>query len=152
LINVCLLTQEDTYYIVIISNDGRIYYEKLDENTRATNGPYYITNDLNYDDTTAFGGSEPYVSGSATSTSDKKEIIGVSVHYSHALKLLFYTYPDGKSYLGALEDLSGASPLTKAVLIVPKGQGSGKSLNLGLAQWTEVLGHPGLIFAVAKGT
>jgi E3 ubiquitin-protein ligase UBR4 len=148
------VSQDDTCYIVIIANDGRIYYEKLDENTSATNGPYYITNDLNYDDTSAFT-SEQNIS-SSSSGSEKKESIGVSIHYSHSLKLLFYTYPNGCSYVGVLEDLSGASPLTKAVLIFPKsqsgsGSGSGRNLNMGLAQWSEVLGHPGLIFAVSKG-
>jgi E3 ubiquitin-protein ligase UBR4 len=134
------------YFVVIIASDGRIYYEKLDENTSASNGPYYITNDLNYDDTSSFGADQNL--GSSTAGGEKKEAVGVSIHYSHALKLLFYTYPNGKSYVGALESLSGAHPLTKAVLIAPK---SGKTLNFGLTLWTEVLGHPGLIFAAAKG-
>jgi len=135
------------YYVIIIANDGRIYYEKLDENTSASNGPYYITNDLNYDDTSSFGVGTDQNTGSSAGN-DKKDVVGVSIHYSHSLKLLFYTYPNGKSYVGALESLCGAHPLSRAVLIAPK---SGKTLSLGLTQWTEVLGHPGLIFAVGKG-
>ena len=33
-----------------MGTDGRIYYEKLEDNTSAKNGAYYITNDINGDD------------------------------------------------------------------------------------------------------
>ena len=129
-----------------MANDGRIYSEKLDENTSAVNGPYYITNDLNYDDNDMLSMMENNTNSNASPAGSSTEAKGVSLYYSHALKLLFYTYPNGKSYVGTLENLNGPSPLTKAVLITPTS--SGKPMSLGLAQWTEVLGHPGLIFAM----
>jgi len=122
-----------------LGNDGRIYSEKLDDSTSASNGPYYITNDLNYDD------NEILQENVTAGVSEKKS---VSIYYSHALGLLFYTYPNGKSYLGTLEDLSAPSPLSRGVLIAP-GPGPGKSHSLGLTGWSEILGHPGLIFAMA---
>lgn len=143
-----------------MANDGRIYSEKLDDSTSAANGPYYITNDLNYDDTEMLSSTENNAgnqsgpgsnAGSGTSGPEKKEIVGMSLYYSHALRLLFYTYPNGKSYVGTLEDISGAYPLNKAVLITNKANNTGKSTNLGLCQWLEVIGHPGLLFAMGKG-
>jgi E3 ubiquitin-protein ligase UBR4 len=128
-----------------MANDGRIYSEKMDDSTSAVNGPYYITNDVNYDDSEMLSLMENNANSNATS-GPSAEAKGVSLYYSHALQLLFYTYPNGKSYVGTLENLSGPSPLTKAVLITPAS--SGKPAALGLAQWTEVLGHPGLIFAM----
>lgn len=144
-----------------MANDGRIYSEKLDDSTSAANGPYYITNDLNYDDTEMLSSTENNPgnqaasaanSGSGTSGAvDKKEVVGMSLYYSHALRLLFYTYPNGKSYVGTLEDLSGAYPLNRAVLITNKANNTGKGTNLALCQWLEVIGHPGLMFAMGKG-
>ncbi|ODM96234.1 E3 ubiquitin-protein ligase UBR4, partial [Orchesella cincta] len=152
--------QGDVTYILVMANDGRIYSEKLDDSTSAANGPYYITNDLNYDDTEMLSSADNSGANSTSATvnsgtgtagsADKKESIGLSLYYSHALRLLFYTYPNGKSYVGTLEDLSGAYPLNKAVLITNKASGSGKSTNLGLSQWLEVIGHPGLLFAMGK--
>lgn len=83
----------------------------------------------------------------ASTTGSIAEKRSVSIYYSHTLGLLFYTYPSGKSYVGTLEDLNAPSPLTRGVLITP-GVAS-KSTSLGLTGWTEVLGHPGLIFAMA---
>jgi len=129
-----------------MGNDGRIYSEKLDENSSAVNGPYYITNDVNYDDSEMLSLMESSANTNSTAAGTAAEAKGVSIHYSHALKLLFYTYPNGKSYVGTLENLNGPSPLSKAVLITPSS--SGKPMSLGLAQWTEVIGHPGLIFGM----
>lgn len=121
-----------------MSFEGRIFYEKLSDVTSASHGYYYVTNDLNFQDT------EMLVSENNSASLDNK---GVSLYYSHALKLLFYTYPNGKSYVGTLDDLEEMNnPLSKGVLIAPRA--TGKPSSLGLAQWTEVLGHPGLIFAM----
>jgi len=94
---------------------------------------------LNYDD------NEILQENLTGNTSAEKK--SVSIYYSHTLGLLFYTYPNGKSYVGTLEDLSTPSPLTRGVLITP-GPGQ-RSHTLGLTGWTEVLGHPGLVFAMA---
>lgn len=153
--------QGEVTYILVMANDGRIYSEKLDDSTSACNGPYYITNDLNYDDTEMLTSAENNTGtqssaapNSASGTSgppDKKETVGLSLYYSHALRLLFYTYPNGKSYVGTLEDLSGAYPLNRAVLVTNKASSAGKATTLGLCQWLEVVGHPGLLFAMGKG-
>lgn len=153
--------QGNVTYILVMANDGRIYSEKLDDSTSAANGPYYITNDLNYDDTEMLaagenpGGSQGATPGGSVgnaggSSTDKKETVGMSLYYSHPLRLLFYTYPNGKSYVGTLEELTGPYPLNKAVLITNKASTSGKSTNLGLCQWLEVIGHPGLLFSMGK--
>jgi len=143
-----------------MSNEGRIYYEKLDENTSAANGPYYITNDLTYcesSESSAASASSPpsgapEVPPAAAAADTKKDPCGSSLYYSHTLKLLFYTYSNGKSFVAVLEDLGGTAPLTKAVLICPKPKGGNtKVTNLGLSQYTEVVGHAGLIFAIGKG-
>lgn len=140
-----------------MANDGRIYSEKLDDSTSAANGPYYITNYLNSVSSEVLSPGENNIGNQGASNSgsgssgavDKKEIVGMSLYYSHALRLLFYTYPNGKSYVGTLENLS--EPLNKAVLITNKSSNTGKTSNLGLCQWLEVIGHPGLLFAMGKG-
>lgn len=93
---------------------------------------------------------------------------GVSVYYSHALRLLFFSYSHGKSFIAPLE--SGSSQLTDAFLINlsrPSGSGSGSSSggssggnNKGgnsssgqpqpLCLWTEVANHPGIVCATLQ--
>lgn len=126
-----LLFQDSKRHIAIMGADGRIYYEKLDESTSI--GAYYVTNDLN--------GEDNELSESADSSSKI-----VSIYYSHALKLLFYTYLSGKSFVGTIDNLDGPVPISRAVLITADT----KSCNLGLSLWTEVIGHPGLVFAIGS--
>ena len=94
---------------------------------------------------------------------------GVSVYYSHALRLLFFSYSHGKSFLAPLE--SGSTQLTDAFLINlsrPTGSGSGSSGSGGsssgnnkggnsssgqpqpLCLWTEVANHPGIVCATLQ--
>lgn len=103
----------------------------------------------------------------------------MSVYYSHTLRLLFFSYAQGKSFLAPVGNLeSGLSPVFQ--IIVNKSPGTG-SVNAGsgatsgsgsssggtgsnrsnnvaasqpqpLCQWSEVPNHPGLICSVMQSS
>lgn len=73
---------------------------------------------------------------------------GVSIYYSHALQLLFYSYAQGKSFLSPLPKM--VPELSQVYAITFKGNGSGKSNNQPLCQWGEISNHPGLITCLTQ--
>lgn len=40
------VTVSDVRYLVLMPASGYIYYEKMDDSSRASNGPFYITNSI----------------------------------------------------------------------------------------------------------
>lgn len=82
---------------------------------------------------------------------------GVSIYYSHALQLLFFSYTNGKSFIAPLKHLNPTDSLSSVHPIAYKSTiGSGNS-NKGsamqpLCQWGEIPGHPGLVTSLTQST
>ncbi|KAI5726809.1 hypothetical protein M8J76_008922 [Diaphorina citri] len=81
---------------------------------------------------------------------------GVSIYFSHTLRLLFFSYSNGKSYLAPIPQ---GQPVETAVsqptlLIIGSSRLAGTPISKGngqpLYQWMEVPNHPGLIFAMMQ--
>ncbi|XP_035658748.1 E3 ubiquitin-protein ligase UBR4-like, partial [Branchiostoma floridae] len=74
---------------------------------------------------------------------------GVSLYYSHALQLLFFSYTQGKNFISPLKkivtELSPVFPVT-----LRSSNGAGKGTSPSLCQWSEVLNHPGLICCLTQ--
>lgn len=105
---------------------------------------------------------------------------GVSVYYSHTLRLLFFSYAQGKSFLAPVSSLEiGLSPVFQIIInkTGSTGGGTSGSNNTGgtsggsgscsssnksnntasnqpqpLCQWSEVANHPGLICSVMQSS
>lgn len=81
---------------------------------------------------------------------------GVSIYFSHTLRLLFFSYSNGKSYLAPIPQ---GQPVETAVskptlLIIGSSRLPGTPVSKGngqpLYQWMEVPNHPGLVFAMMQ--
>jgi E3 ubiquitin-protein ligase UBR4 len=160
----------------MMSSCGFLYYEALSEATSAKNGVYYITNtiDVNLDNTdsssagpssssakqtaqcdqqttttpakTTTAGS---VSSPATSTGNKFGG-GVSVYYSFRLQMLFWSYQQGRTFVGSFKPnalvldhffpLTPGSSKTGAPAITVSQQA--------LCNWSEINSHPGLVLSM----
>lgn len=103
-------------YIVIMTSCGHLYYEMLSEHTAAKNGVYYVTSVIEFNPTSAASAATnetsspppppPAPSSSSAAQSDKAASQlggGVSVYYSFKMQLLFWSYSQGKTYIGSLK-------------------------------------------------
>lgn len=128
--------QEGAYYMLTFASSGYIYYQTLDEQSLAVHGDFYVTNtlDLTHHHIKDVNGQ---VGGG-----------GVSIYYSHALQLLFYSYASGRSFVSPLINVNEG---VKGIYHLDTNSAVSKSSSKGplqpLVQWTEVAGHPGLIYA-----
>ncbi len=112
-------------YIVIMSSCGYMYYEEMNDVTSAKNGVYYITNTIEFQyeppppsgaTQTAAGANTSSSSASSTFLSPKSNETavtsnnlfggGISVYYSFKLGLLFWSYQQGKSFIGTFKSHS----------------------------------------------
>lgn len=87
---------------------------------------------------------------------------GVSVYYSHVLKVLFLSYAQGKSFIAFLPNvtegtnyvyeinLSGANAKNGGVNASSKTSNS--STSQPLCQWTEIPTHPGFICCMTQSS
>jgi E3 ubiquitin-protein ligase UBR4 len=147
-------------FVVVMSSTGVMYSQPVIPACNAVEGPVYFTIDL----------AVTYPSGSvAGATSPQGEDEGeesvfgggVSIYYSHTLKMLFFSFMNGKSFMG-----SPNSTMTEVRLVVTvplkanggsstnssSGGGGGKGSGPALVQWTEVQHHPGLVCAVCQNS
>ncbi|KAH8263174.1 hypothetical protein KR044_005513 [Drosophila immigrans] len=128
--------QEGAYYMLTFASSGYIYYQALDEQSLAVHGDFYVTNtlELSHHHIKDVNGQ---VGGG-----------GVSIYYSHALQLLFYSYSIGRSFVSPLTNVNQG---VKGIYHLDTNSAVSKSSSKGplqpLVQWTEVAGHPGLIYA-----
>lgn len=128
--------QEGEYYMLTFASSGYIYYQTLDEQSLAVHGDFYVTNtlELSHHHIKDVNGQ---VGGG-----------GVSIYYSHALQLLFYSYASGRSFVSPLTNVNHG---VKGIYHLDTNSAVSKSSSKGplqpLVQWTEVAGHPGLIYA-----
>ena len=82
--DVTFVFQSSVRMMCLMSSEGQIYTQPLDESSSAKSGPFYLTNivpvlhaDLKDDNAQVAGGG------------------GVSIYYSHGLQLLFFSYVQG---------------------------------------------------------
>ncbi|XP_019625025.1 PREDICTED: E3 ubiquitin-protein ligase UBR4-like [Branchiostoma belcheri] len=128
---------DDIYYIVLMSSAGYMYIQAMEQASSAVHGPFYIT--------TLLEPKHPDIKESNGQICGG----GVSVYYSHALQLLFFSYTQGKNFISPLKkivtDLSPVFPVT-----LRSSNGAGKGSSPSLCQWSEVLNHPGLICCLTQ--
>ncbi|XP_037957840.1 protein purity of essence isoform X2 [Teleopsis dalmanni] len=126
------------YYMLLIASSGYIYYQKLDDQSLAKHGDFYVTSTLEL--------AHPQIK-------DVNGQIGgggVSIYYSHTLQLLFYSYQMGRSFVSPLTDVNKG---VKCITLLQTGQvnkTSSKGPPQPLCQWMEITGHPGLICAMMQ--
>jgi E3 ubiquitin-protein ligase UBR4 len=174
-------------FIVMMSSCGFLYYEALSEATSARNGVYYITNtiDVNTDnvvsdaaassssaaskqtaqcDQQAPGTPTPAKSAvaSPSTSSGNKFGGGVSVYYSFRLQMLFWSYQQGRTFVGSFKPnalvLDHFFPLTPGVNKTTAGAAatttttttttSSTSSQQALCHWSEITAHPGLVMSM----
>lgn len=133
--------EDGVFYLLIISSAGYIYGQAMDEVSSAKYGPFYVTNTLDVyhpeiRDNGQVGGG------------------GVSIYYSHALQLLFFSYACGKSFIAPLKYMeTDVTTVFQINLMGNKSSNGNKSNNnqpQPLCQWSEVPNHPGLICSILE--
>ncbi|KAK7862494.1 hypothetical protein R5R35_005919 [Gryllus longicercus] len=138
-------TEDGNSYMLLMSSAGHIYSQAMDEESSAKHGPFYVTNTL-----------EVY-------HQDIKDVNGqmggggVSIYYSHALQLLFFSYAAGKSFVAPLTYMDGSLPTVFQINVGKTSVGgNGNKANNAqpqpLCQWSEVPNHPGLICSVMQSS
>ncbi|XP_075228020.1 E3 ubiquitin-protein ligase-like protein poe isoform X3 [Lycorma delicatula] len=116
-----LSTQDEKTTMLVMSSTGYIYSQEMDEDSSAKHGPFYVTNTIDI-----FHPEIKDVSGQVCGG-------GVSVYYSHTLRLLFFSYVQGKSFLAPVSNLdSGLSPVFQITINRP-GSGGGGNASSGTA-------------------
>lgn len=88
--DVTFVTQENATYMLCMGSAGYIYWQPMNDESHASNGPFYVTNTLE-----VFHNDIKDVTGQVGGG-------GVSIYYSHTLKILFFSYAQGKSFLAPL--------------------------------------------------
>jgi E3 ubiquitin-protein ligase UBR4 len=154
-------------FIIIMSSCGYLYYEEMNEISSAKNGIYYITNTIEIDSKVlnSFTGT---VNSSQTNTSHHIHSCsssnsnttsqfggGVSVYYSFKLKMLFWSYQQGKTFIGTFKphSLSTIDKISHLSFTSVKstpigGQVPAIGLQQALCSWSEIHTHPGLVMAM----
>ncbi|KAJ2946624.1 hypothetical protein O0L34_g12681 [Tuta absoluta] len=146
--DVTFVNQEGIMHMLCMSSAGHIYWQPMSEESRASLGTFYVTNTLEV--------LHPEIQDVAGLVGGG----GVSIYYSHTLKMLFFSYAQGKSFLAPLntveESVKGTAMITLSATSTQKeggGRGSGKQGGVqSLCQWAEVPGHPGLVTAVMQAS
>ncbi|XP_047533883.1 protein purity of essence isoform X2 [Vanessa atalanta] len=143
--DVTFVNQEDIMHMLCMSSAGHIYWQPMSEESRATLGTFYVTNTLEV--------LHPEIQDVAGLVGGG----GVSIYYSHILKMLFFSYAQGKSFLAPLntveDSVKGTAMITLSSSSAQKEGGRGKQGGVqSLCQWAEVPGHPGLVSAVMQAS
>ncbi|XP_062622353.1 E3 ubiquitin-protein ligase UBR4-like, partial [Saccostrea cucullata] len=129
---------EEGRYMVLMASSGYIYTQIMDESSSAKNGPFYITNVMDVEH------------------SDLKEVNnlvaggGVSVYYSHALQLIFFSYTQGKSFAATVSKDLSKTPMLFPITLKANGTSKGSTSVQPLVQWSEVPGHTGLMYSMTQ--
>ncbi|CAB3259165.1 unnamed protein product [Arctia plantaginis] len=146
--DVTFVNQDGVMHMLCMSSAGHIYWQPMSEESRATLGTFYVTNTLEV--------LHPEIQDVAGLVGGG----GVSIYYSHTLKMMFFSYAQGKSFLAPLntveESVKGTAMIVLSTSSSQKeggGRGSGKQAGAqSLCQWAEVPGHPGLVTAVMQAS
>lgn len=134
--------QAGTYFLLLFASSGYIYTQPLVDESLAKHGAFYVTNTLEIDHALVVD-----VKGSLAEG-------GASIYYSHVLQMLFFSYCSGCSFMAPLTDVNEG---VKYVMLLQTSEEFGfptlnKSPSKLLMQWSEVAGHPGLVFAMVNQT
>ncbi|XP_041369615.1 E3 ubiquitin-protein ligase UBR4-like [Gigantopelta aegis] len=130
---------EHGHYMVLMSSSGYIYTQVMEDSSSANLGPFYITDVLEMKHVELKETNGQVAGG------------GVSVFYSHALQLLFFSYSQGKSFVAAVSnDMSNVTNIFTITFKSSNGSGKGGNNNQPLVQWSEISGHTGLIYCMAQ--
>ncbi|KAK7478490.1 hypothetical protein BaRGS_00030249, partial [Batillaria attramentaria] len=128
-------------FMVLMASSGYIYTQIMEDSSSARHGPFYITNVLEVRHSDLKDVNSQVAGG------------GVSVYYSHALQLIFFSYAQGKSFAAPVaKDLSKVSNLFPITFKCSNGGGKGGSGSQPLVQWSEVPGHTGLLYCMAQAS
>lgn len=133
-------TDDDVFYLLLMSSAGYIYSQAMNDASSAKHGPFYVTNtlDIYHPEIKDFG----QVGGG-----------GVSIYYSHALQLLFFSYTCGKSFIAPLKNMD-EDIMTVFMINIASNKSNGNKSNNNqpqpLCQWSEVANHPGLVCSVLQ--
>ncbi|XP_014236597.1 protein purity of essence isoform X3 [Trichogramma pretiosum] len=141
-----IYTESGEFHLLLMSSAGYIYNQVMDEDSQAKHGPFYVTHTLDV--------FHPDIK-------DNGQVCGggVSIYYSHALQLLFFSYTNGKSFVAPLKyvddiDLVNLIQISSNKLNGGNSSGGGNKSNSNqpqpLCQWSEVPNHPGLICSVLQ--
>lgn len=134
--------QSGTYFLLLFASSGYIYTQPLVDESLAKHGAFYVTNTLEIDHELVID-----IKGSLAEG-------GASIYYSHVLQMLFFSYCSGCSFMAPLTDVNEG---VKYVMLLQTSEEFGfptlsKSPSKLLMQWSEVAGHPGLVFAMVNQT
>ncbi|XP_050533339.1 E3 ubiquitin-protein ligase UBR4 [Daktulosphaira vitifoliae] len=154
--DVTFMCTEERSTMILISSGGYIYTQDMDSSSSAVHGPFYVTNtiDIVHPDINDVNGQ---VCGG-----------GVSVYYSHILSLLMFSYvTPGRTFIAPLDDerYQGGVITLHPVFAINSQSLSPNSKNKNISQtsttvpptqpmwqWSEVPGHPGLIYAILQSS
>lgn len=128
--------QSDTYYLLLFASSGYIYTQPLIDESLAKHGAFYVTNTLEID--------HPLIYESKGALGEG----GASIYYSHVLQMLFFAYSIGRNFMAPLSDVNAGVKCVMHLQTGPPTKNATKVTSQALMQWTEVTGHPGLIFAM----
>ncbi|EZA56295.1 E3 ubiquitin-protein ligase UBR4 [Ooceraea biroi] len=132
--------EDGTFHMLLMSSAGYIYSQVMDEESQAKHGAFYVTNTLDVyhpeiKDNGQVGGG------------------GVSIYYSHALQLLFFSYACGKSFIAPLKHMDSDITVVFQINLASNKTNGNKSNNnqpQPLCQWSEVANHPGLVCSILQ--
>ncbi|XP_061383112.1 E3 ubiquitin-protein ligase UBR4 isoform X4 [Danaus plexippus] len=139
--DVTFVNQDDVMHMLCMSSAGHIYWQPMSEESRATLGTFYITNTLEV--------LHPEIQDVAGLVGGG----GVSIYYSHTLRMLFFSYAQGKSFLAPLNSVEDSVKGTAMITLSSPAQKEGRKAGVqSLCQWAEVPAHPGLVTAVMQAS
>ena len=81
--DVTFIFQSSLRHLCLMSSEGLVYTQQLDESSSAKSGPFYLTNIVPVDHPELKDNNGQVAGG------------GVSVYYSHGLQMLFFSYAQG---------------------------------------------------------
>ena len=133
--------EDGVFHLLLMSSAGYIYSQAMDENSLAKHGAFYVTTTLDI--------FHPEIK-------DNGQVVGgggVSIYYSHALQLLFFSYACGKSFIAPLKYMDSEINTVFMINLQNNKSNGNKSNNntpQPLCQWSEVANHPGLVCSVLQ--
>ncbi|XP_035739496.1 protein purity of essence-like isoform X1 [Vespa mandarinia] len=133
-------TENGVFHLLLMSSVGYIYSQAMDGESLAKDGPFYVTNTLDV--------YHPEIKDNGQVGNG-----GISIYYSHALQLLFFSYACGKSFIAPLKNTDADITVVFQINLSSNKTNGNKSNNnqpQPLCQWSEVVNHPGLVCSVLQ--
>ncbi|KAG1664196.1 E3 ubiquitin-protein ligase UBR4 [Nymphon striatum] len=142
----CFLFSDDgSKHLLLMCSAGNIYSQSMCVDSSAQHGPFYVTTILDVKHPDITDSNSGQVAGG-----------GVSIYYSHALQLLFFSYAQGKSFLAPLKHIHADTCLDNLCTITfkPTVQVSSTKgcVMQPLCQWGEIPNHPGLVTSLTQSS